>query len=422
MSVSSTLSLIHMRKYLWGVIESRALAKQPSLEGIVLTSLRSSNPNWISRVYLLVRVQDLRQSAASSEPVLFREPRTEQLRGRIFLGHTIPGGHEVWLPLKSFGQRGHMLVTGATGTGKSVLLNLIALQLMVLGVPVVIYDILNQAAPFLIPLVPPEKLGIIDLKNYRRNPLIGPLRMSQMDWIRMAADHLMESLRLEPVTMNALVGVCERIISGGNVASVPQVIEALNQDGFRSPSHRALLNRLLPLTISGLETFACERGPDLDRLFAQSFILNLQDANSPIRRLIHNDHYLYRTASRDVLKKWQLKTVYFLHEAGRMVSRSSLSGSNESVFIRMIAEARNFGIGFCFADQVPQAEHETVRSNIGTRIVFRLEDQAAVDVFRTSLRLTEAQKSAVMNLPDRHALVRRPDVPFPFLVRIPDLV
>ena len=154
MSVSSTLSLIHMRKYLWGVIESRALAKQPSLEGIVLTSLRSSNPNWISRVYLLVRVQDLRQSAASSEPVLFREPRTEQLRGRIFLGHTIPGGHEVWLPLKSFGQRGHMLVTGATGTGKSVLLNLIALQLMVLGVPVVIYDILQSGRTFFDPSGP----------------------------------------------------------------------------------------------------------------------------------------------------------------------------------------------------------------------------------------------------------------------------
>ena len=422
MSVSSTLALSHMRKYLWNVIESRALARQPSLEGIVLTALRSSNPNWVSRVYLLVRVQDLRRPTTTPEPLLFREPRREQLRGRVFLGHTIPSGHEVWLPLKSFGQRGHMLVTGATGTGKSTLLNLIALQLMVIGVPVVIYDTLNQAAPFLAPLIPPEKLGVIDLKDYRRNPLIGSTRMSQMDWIRTAADHLMESLRLEPVTMNVLISVCERIISDGKIASVPHVIQTLNQAGFSSPSHKALLNRLLPLTISGLETFACERGWDVDYLFEQSFILNLQDANSHIRRLIHNDHYLYRTASRNVLKKWQLKTVYFLYEAGRMVSRSSLSGSNESVFIRMIAEARNFGIGFCFADQVPHAEHETVRSNIGTRIVFRLEDQAAVDVFRTSLRLTEAQKSAVMNLPDRHALVRRPDVPFPFLVRIPNLV
>ncbi len=87
-----------------------------------------------------------------------------------------------------------------------------------------------------------------------------------------------------------------------------------------------------------------------------------------------------------------------------------------------------------FSLRVAQASLPVIRSGLGAglgrsaRILagspkgfFRMEDEAAVEVFRTALRLDDRQKNAILNLPDQHLLLRRPDIPYPFLVRVPQL-
>lgn len=416
-------ALQRMRTYLYALLEEGDLREKPEVKEAIQMALESADPEWVPDVSNWVRIHriGLHEENQPEEP-LFQEPSPEHVRGDIFVGTTPQSSYPVWLPLKSFGQQGHVLFAGTTGTGKSTLLNFLSLQLME-HVPVTIYDAIDQAAPVLLPHAPTEKLGVIDYGDYRRNLFTGPPGMSQLDWIRRAANHLIDGLDIEPLTMNVLIQLCEEIVREGQFATIPRILEKLNQPGHRSSSYRALQNRLLTLMIAGPEVFSCERGFDLGEMFRRSLIFNLKGTNEQIRRLIYYDHHAYLTHSRSVLARWKLKNVFVFHEAASLVSRGAMGKSplGEPFFLSMVREARNYGIGFVFADQVPHFEHTVIRSNIGTKGIFRLEDEAAVQVFKTSLGLGDPQKNAIMNLPGRSMVLRRPDIPFAFLVKVPQL-
>lgn len=160
-----------MRSYLWSLVEQGALSEHQEMADTVLTGLQSTNPEWVPAIFKWAHIQGLnRRDGKPEEKRLFREPRPEQLKGRILIGHTVPNGYPVSLPLQSFGQRAHVLVTGTSGTGKSTLLNFMAVQLME-HVPVTIYDFLNQSAPVLVPHLPAEKVAVLDFSEYRRGLL-----------------------------------------------------------------------------------------------------------------------------------------------------------------------------------------------------------------------------------------------------------
>ncbi|MCZ6726427.1 MAG: hypothetical protein O7A98_03615, partial [Acidobacteria bacterium] len=154
--------------------------------------------------------------------------------------------------------------------------------------------------PVLVPHLTADRLGVIELKNYGRNLLMGPPGMQQMEWLRAASDHLMDGLRLEPISMNVLLQLCDAIIRRGQVATIPRVLGLIEERRLREATHRALQNRLLDLTMSGGQ-FDCEHGHDLSELFQRSIIFNLKGASEAIRRLICYDHYVYLTHSRPQL-------------------------------------------------------------------------------------------------------------------------
>ena len=87
----------------------------------------------------------------------------------------------------------------------------------------------------------------------------------------------------------------------------------------------------------------------------------------------------------------------------------------------MFRLARKRGIGLIVGDQIPNLEHAVVRGNLGLKIMFRLSDYGAVQLYSRALGLTVEQQTALLNLPPRVVLVHHPSVPKPFLVRIPEL-
>ena len=416
--MSNGQALERMRNYLWATLQDGAVNQNPRMAETILTALRSTNPEWVSSVFDYIRIQGLKDAEEAAEDAkepLFLEPQPHQLTGEIFVGKTITGGFDVVLPLKSFGYHGHVLVAGASGTGKSYILHLISAQLMAKGAVAIVYDTLDQAARLLVPLVPANHLSVIDYRDYRRNFLLGPPGTSQVEWLRQASAHLIESLQISPVTMNYLIEVCSAIISTGAVATIPRVLEVAKQVQGRSQSAKALLNRLLPLVMTGDEVFTCERGFDLHKLFSRSCIMNLKEAPPMAQRLINNDHYFYFAKSHNVLDTWRLKMVFVYHEAGSMLNEAG------NFFLKTVREARNYGIGLLFADQAPQLENPVIRSNIGTKGLLRLEDPASLEGLRVGMNLKEEHRNFILNMPDRCMLLRRPDIPYPFLVKIPNL-
>jgi len=159
-------------------------------------------------------------------------------------------------------------------------------------VPVMVYDTLDQTAPLLVPHLPAEKLNVLDFRDYRRNILTGPPGMSQLDWIRAAVHHLMESLDIQPVTMNVLVRLCEEIVADGQIATLPRLLKRLERPGHQTPPHRALQNRLLAILMTDQQVFGCERGFDLGQIFRRSCVFNLKGATPQLRKLIYYDHWL----------------------------------------------------------------------------------------------------------------------------------
>jgi hypothetical protein len=425
---TSQHGLVQHRAYLSSLVHKGAFKDKPSLLRTAVTVLKSPDPGPLKSFMDYLKVQDsfwfnlLRPEQRTPEPEktepLFWEPAKRELdalHGDIYIGDTIPSGHPVFLSQVAFGGRSHVLVPGSSGSGKSVLLDFISVQLMNLGVPVNMYDVTGQVAQRLLPLVPPDKLLYIDYPDYRENPLLGPGHVPQLQWLRSAALYLMDSLEMTSPMMDQLLQVCQEIVSGGEIASVPRVIDRL-KSGRQSQSRGALLDRLLSLVITGDKVFTCERGIDRDKLFLTSFILNLKVARKRARRLILNGHYFYASHTRPALNRWELRNVWTFHESSYLLRNPS------EFFLEMITQARNFGIGFCFADQAPQVEDPTVRSVLGTKLILRLEDAACLQVFRKALDLNDDQCNFILNMPDRHMVVRRHDIRYPFLAKIPELM
>lgn len=161
----------------------------------------------------------------------------------------------------------------------------------------------------------------------------------------------------------------------------------------------------------------------MEKFLAANVVLSLKSANALARRLILYDHYSYLTHSRPVLTQWRLRHVFLFHEAANFISRDALGNNplGEPVLLTMLREARNHGIGFCFATQEAESIHHVIDATIGTYLILRLEREKSVDRFRRALALTDEQRHAILNLPPRHVVVRRNDLAKPFLVRIPNL-
>ncbi len=418
---------VRMRAHLYEILDNSAIVRDdPQLADILELAVQSTDPEMVPRVFGWVRSQmPVVPREEPDDRQLFREPDAQELEGDVYVGDTVPSGRSVKLPLECFGQNGHTLLAGMTGYGKSTLLNLMAVQLIQRGVPVVVYDTLDQAWQVLIPQVTPEKLAVLDISDYRRNLFVGPTGMSQLDWISNASDHFIEAFLLEPVTFNTLLQMCKEIVDDGELITVPRVVDRLQDGKHRDQSHMALRRRFLPLTYKAAGVFTCERGFDLDQLLSGSLVLNLKNAGSRLRRIIYSDHYAYLSLARKQLPRWALKLVFMYHEGGKVISQKAVNasedGDGDSLFLKMIREARNYGIGLVFADQVPQAEHDIVRANIGTKCIFRLGDDSSVDVFRNTMKLDERQRNAILNLPKRSVVVSLPGVPYPFLARVPDV-
>jgi hypothetical protein len=418
------------KTYLINVVRNGELDDNPSLFATVIAALKSSDAGTVGKVARYVHMQlyerqvqealykrqQARQRAIPKEKQepLFWEPTRAQLRelkGEIYIGETIPSRYPVRLPVSIFGSNNHAEILGGGGSGKSSNIDSILAQLVQSGRLIFSFDTENQSAQRLIPILPANRLNVININNYKFNPLWGDDSYPQLDYVRDGWNFLAGSLDLSPRSMQALFGICERIIRRGQIANFERVLEELEKLP-QTQSHNAIFNRLFPLD----DVYRCEKGMDRKKVLSRSTIFEIKNCSEPVRLMLYNDLYHYICQTEKSFNEWQLRYVFMYHEAGELLSNPS------PYFKDRIRKVRNYGVGFFFADQAPQAQDQIVRSLIGAKLIMRLGDRSCLRDLKDPLGLNKDQEQYILRgiKPKREMLVSLPGFD-PFLVTIPEL-
>ena len=407
------LALEGWKNYLRTVLVDGDLRNHDGLREIIELALDCGDPEALLEVAPYVRMQRVGKRLQIEEPgELFREPKPSQLRGDCFVGATKPNGYPAFLRKDSFGGRGHVQIGGITGCGKSIMANFLTVQLASRGIPTLVIDQTGQVAEILLRHL--RHALYLDFDCYRRNLLLGPKGVTQQKWLQIAGNHLRHPLDLPPIMWRTLLKKSAQILRRGRVVTIPALIEALTSS---DNSERGLLNRLISLEDSTGQTFKCEYGFELEKIFSHPSIFNLHGVDHNLQRLIIFDLLAFYMHSHPALPKWQLRNVLVIHETAEFVRK----GRENRFFFKAVRECRNFGLGLVLLSQSVHAADTAILSNIQTRCLFSLTDERGVDAVKIQLGLTMQQRNVLMNLPRRVMLVKRPDLD-PFLVRVPNLL
>lgn len=359
-----------------------------------------------------------RRQDVESPSKLFNELSPQQLTGNILIGHTVPSGHEVRVPIECFGNSGQIGIYGGIGSGKSTLLNFMGVQLIQLGIPVTIYDALGQCARQLLSVVPKEELGVVRFSDYQRNHCRGPNGIDALTWLESMEDHLCEGLGIEGPSFDTMMDLAEELKSSGQVVSFRNMLIRLQQTKRRSQTEDTLYRRLRALSIKAPRLFVDE-GFDLDRFFSRSMILELKMANNRVRTLNYGDHFGWFNHSAPTLTRWKLRRALMFHEASVLLARG---GDDDSWRKNIIRLGRNFGIGLVLADQTPQKQDAVVRQNIGLKCFLRQDDEEGIIKYRKAMGgLNDEQMHYILNMEPRRMIVKMPGIKFPFEVEVPKL-
>jgi len=260
----------------WSALNSDAVRSDPDLEEVGWLAMASQDKELMQGTYeFLLAQRSPANVRPEQKPSLWQQPTAEQLRGDIFIGFSVPDALPVFLSLHSFGAQSHMGVYGGSGAGKSWFIDYVSVQLMMKSIPVKIHDTLNQSASKLVSIIGANKLGVIDYRNYERNPFRDPECKDQRQYIMDADDQLRDSFDLSPVGMRLLSKTCDEILNDNQIVTIPCLINRLENGKGQHRTRESILNRLCELSKPGEKSFCCDRGFDIRKLRPKSIVSEL---------------------------------------------------------------------------------------------------------------------------------------------------
>jgi len=317
--------------------------------------------------------------------------------------------------LPRFGNR-HGLITGATGTGKTVTLQVLAEGFSNIGVPVFLADVKGDLAGLCLPISPHpkinERLEVIGIPDYRPQawPTIfwdifgergHPVRTTVSDMGPLLLANLLELNDTQEGVLNIAFRVADEegllLLDLEDLRHMLRFIGenskelSLRYGNVSAASVAAIQRRLLVLDEQGAEEFFGEPALDLKDLMRMDFsgkgVVNVLAAD----RLIHNPR-LYATFLLWVLSELfeelpevgdpDKPTLVFFFDEAHLLFKFAPRALLEKVeqVVRLI---RSKGVGVFFITQNPLDVPDTVLGQLGNRIQHALRaytprDQRAV--------------------------------------------
>ncbi len=308
---------------------------------------------------------------------------------------------EARLPLNLLNR--HILIVGATGTGKSYTASRIAWRVSLKGIPVIILDWHGE-------------YGDLVAEGVRLNPFENPVEFLSTSDPRSDVEVISDVLGLTPPQEYLLW----RIISekGGRldgVESLARALETYYDDASWLRETRLSLHRKLKILASN----------PYARLFSSSSGLP-GDAAGPGKPLIVdlslirnvNVRRVYGTMllARLVNMNYGLRKRYLIlvEEAQNYLGRENPVG----FLARMMGEIRKNNIGFCVITQSPSLIIDQVLVNTNTKIIHSVKSNADLEVVSRSLFLDQETARILPYMDVGEALLFNPSLKKPVLIRV----
>ena len=342
--------------------------------------------------------------------------------GRIVRGRDLGGPFRI--PLASLGE--HQLWAGHSGSGKSFGI-MAQLRQLIGRISVWIFDTEDEYKN-LARLFSADELLLLDYKDLRRNLFQPPPNFSTAEWHGRIKNIWRESFFMRDGSVNLLGELLHEL--GSKPDSLPTLNEfhqKLVSLKFRVNSRTAgywetLLNRTQALLNFMGQTYSCQRGHDVEYLLGRSVVFRLRGLSDDLFCFFVNDLLSYVMASRETLLGSEPRNLFVFDESHRLfnVARTDRADLGEPIAFQAVRTIRKRGVGLILGDQVPHLLPQVVRANLGTRIILRMVDGNSVRAIGDSLSLTSEQRSFLLELPKRRAVVQYSAHERPFLIDLPE--
>ncbi len=361
----------------------------------------------------------------------FSVPHGTDIAGPINYGSLAETSEKAGLFPEELNQ--HLLVAGRSGSGKTNLLRILFLQLLN-SYPCWFIDFKQDYRHF---LNFTKDLLVFRWKDFKFNPLRPPPGTDPLKWIQIFSDVFCLSFSLLAASKNLLLEVIHELCNlygvfngSGTYPSVIGLHEMLgrkerqkglsfDQKGYIARTR----NKTSGLSLLHKGIFDCDQGYRLEDLVCKNVVFELDGLTDEIQTLITSLILAWLITYRmDRGERGRMRQIVAFDEARKVFKKDYKSDFGTPYLEQMMAQIREFGVGFVLADQMPHALPDAVKSNVCATICLSLSNGKDIEDIARTMRLTKEQADFLGKLPVGQGIVKLADRwPEAFHIAIPYL-
>ena len=364
---------------------------------------------------------DLRHLMLSTFPEkipAFIPPGRDEAFGEIEMGRVLSGERESCIfGLVPDEVIRHLLITGATGTGKTTLAQLLVTQLHEKKIPVMVFDLMLNFKC----ISDDIDAIVIKLGDFRWNPLRPPPGVEPLSWCQRYTEIISENsnfmqgsgafIQDQILKLYELYGVLD---GGDNYPAFPDLNELLCAASYSPMSKysrylETTRNQVKLMLNSIGETLDVDKGYPIEELLERNVIFELNEVSHRVQSFFIESMlcwiYEYRLANRHGGKLLHCNVI---DEAKRIFDinkekRVSMGVPNIDILTSRI---RQLGEALIVLDQEPSKLTDSIKANSYLKATFNLG--SGKDIFEMSrcMGLSPQQAEDIYNLNTRECIVR----------------
>lgn len=350
-----------------------------------------------------------------------------QAENPILLGFLFESQIPLTLPSEIAKQ--HIFVAGGSGAGKTNLLTGFALQSMAFGSCWVI-DFQKQDYRHCIKLRP--DLLVFDTSNFAFNPLEVPPGVRPQDHLVSFVTTFCKSNALldgsESLALKLIKqlyeefgvfegGACPTLYDFRKIVAAYKTARYGREAGYKD----SILNRLDAYSATNPRMYSYSRGFCIADLAQRSFVLELKSLSERHARCLVGwlltALFNYRVANNERGSAVSTPVTVIADECKYLVPPGFNANIGFSPIASLLAQSREVGIGFVFADQTAQLD-EAVFVQTRTKLCMRLGSGEDMKKVEKTFALSPEQSRFIPKLDVGQAIVRVPQID-PFLIQVP---